>query len=307
MIKNVILDTDLGSDVDDVGAVALANIFNNQKKINLLCVTHTTSGEYGPLICEAINEFYGNKNIEVGVYKGPTFMKEELPNSYPEVTANAFSHKHKNVSELPDAVEILRKNLSSHEHVTLIFIGQLLNLYNLMKSGPDKYSNLDGLSLINEKVDAVYIMGGKFPEVTGIPSDDQPEYNLLTALEASIYTIRRLKVKTVFVDGTIGSQVTTGAKVIREHGDKHIVGFAYSHYIYREKDGSRFSWDPITVYKGCIDDSLLNEVGPGMVTIDDQGNTKFVDDKNGNFYVVTRNASYEEIKEKLDNLLSEGK
>ena len=36
MIKNLILDTDLGSDVDDVGAVALANIFHNHHLINLL-------------------------------------------------------------------------------------------------------------------------------------------------------------------------------------------------------------------------------------------------------------------------------
>ena len=307
MIKNVILDTDLGSDVDDVGAVALANILHNQKIINLLCVTHTTSGLYGPLVCEAINQFYHNDNIPVAVYKDKEFMKEELENNYPIPTSKAFPHKHQSVEEMPDAVKMLREKLENNDHVTLIFIGQLLNLCNLMKSGPDDISSLNGEELINQKADAIYIMGGGFSEVTGLPGSGQPEYNLCTALEESIYVIRRLKVKTVFVDGTIGLKVLTGARVSEKYGDSHIVGYAYSRYIYKNEDNSRFSWDPITVYVGCIEDNLFKEVGPGIVTIDDKGNTTFKEDKNGNFYVVKNNESFNKIQDVLEDLLVEGK
>lgn len=300
MIKKVILDTDLGSDVDDVGAVALANIFHNQKQIELLAVTHTTSGLYGPLVMEAVNQFYGNENIPVGVHKGREFFKEELENNYPIPTSRAFPHKHASVDEMPDAVEVLREALKNNDHVTMIFVGQLLNLANLMKSE-------GGEDLINQKVDAIYIMGGGFSEVTGSPGFDQPEYNLCTALEESIYVIRRLKVKTVFIDGTIGLKVLTGARICQKYGDSHIVSYAYSHYIYREKDGSRFSWDPITVYQGCMQDDYFNEVGPGIVTIDDKGNTSFKKDDKGNFYVVTANKSFEEIEQRLETLLTEGK
>jgi len=307
MIKNVILDTDLGSDVDDVGAVALANIFHNQKRINLLAVTHTTSGQYGPIICESINEYYGNSDIEVGVYKGPCFMKDELPDSYPEATFRAFPHKHDDPSQLPDSIEILRKKLSENEHVTLIFIGQLLNLANLMKSKADKYSNMSGEELINKKVDAVYIMGGKFPSITGLPIDDLPEYNLLTAIDSSLYAIKRLKVKTVFIDGSLGLAVNTGARISEKYKDEHIVSYAYRRYIYRNQDNSRASWDPITVYRGCIDDDLFIDVGPGFVNLDEQAKTSFVKDEKGNFFVTKLNRTVEEVQDKLEQLLVEGK
>lgn len=306
MIKNVILDTDLGSDVDDVGAVALANILHNKKIINLLCVTHTTSGLYGPLVCEAINEFYHNDGIEVGVHKGKEFLKEELENNYPHPTSEAFSHKHKSVEEMPDAVKILRKNLQNHEHITMIFIGPLLNLGNLMKSKPDEISPLNGEELINQKVDDIYIMGGGFPEITGLPKFDWPEYNLAMALDESIYSVRNLKVKTVFIDGTIGQQVNTGAKVTAKYGDKNIVGYAYSRYIYKNPDNSRFSWDPMTVYAACIKDNLFKEVGPGIVSIDEKGYTSFKEDKKGNFYIIDKNESYIKIQNVLDDLLMEG-
>ncbi len=300
MIKNVILDTDLGSDVDDVGALALANILHNKKAINLLCVTHTTSGLYGPLVCEAINQFYHNDNIVVGVHKGKEFLKEELENNYPIPTSKAFPHKHKSVEEMLDALEVLKDTLKKNDHVTMIFIGQLLNLANLMKSE-------GGEELINQKVDAIYIMGGGFSDITGLPGGDQPEYNLCTALEESIYVINRLKVKTVFVDGSIGLKVLTGARVCQKYGDSHIVSYAYSRYIYREKDNSRFSWDPITVYAGCVEDNLFEEVGPGIVTIDDKGNTTFKENRNGNFYVIKNNESFDKIQNRLDDLLVEGK
>lgn len=298
MIRKVILDTDLGSDVDDVGALALANIFHNQKKINLLAVTHTTSGLYGPLVCEAINEFYGNEDIPVGVYKGKEFLKKELVNNYPIPTSKVFPHKHSNVKKMPDALEVLKKTLKNNDHVTMIFIGQLLNLANLLKSE-------GGEELINQKVDAIYIMGGAFSEITGLPRSGQPEYNLCTALEESIYVIRRLKVKTVFIDGSIGLKVLTGARICQVYGDSHIVSYAYSRYIYREKDNSRFSWDLITVYQGCLQDDYFNEVGPGIVNIDEKGNTSFENDDKGNFYIVIANKSFEEIKERLETLLTE--
>ena len=306
MIKNVILDTDLGSDVDDVGAVALANILHNKKIINLLCVTHTTSGLYGPLVCEAINQFYHNDDIPVGVHKGKEFLKEELEDNYPIPTSKAFPHKHQNVDDMPDAVRMLRENLANHDHVTLIFVGPLMNLGNLMKSEPDNISPLNGEELINQKVDAIYIMGGGFPDVTGLPKFDWPEYNLAMALEESIYSIRRLKVKTVFVDGTIGQEVLTGAKVWKKYGDSNIVGYAYSRYIYRNDDNSRFSWDPMTVYVACIKDNLFKEVGPGIVNIDEKGYTTFKEEKNGNFFVIDKNKSYQKIQDVLDDLLMEG-
>ena len=46
--KLLIIDTDIGGDCDDAGALALANIFKNEGLIDLLGMTLTTSAPYGP-------------------------------------------------------------------------------------------------------------------------------------------------------------------------------------------------------------------------------------------------------------------
>lgn len=304
MIKKVVLDTDLGSDADDVGALALANLFHNRHIIDLLAVTYTTSSLYGPLAVSAVNTFYGNKDIPIGLYHGPDFLKEEIKDNYPTPVVEHFPHK--NLDEMLDAVKLLRKILSENKDVTLIFIGQLLNLHNLMLSNGDEISHLSGLELINQSVKEIYIMGGLFPEITGIECENKgDEYNLLTAKDASYYVFKHLTVPTKIVDGTLGAEVVTGAKGVEKFGDKNVVSYAYARYIYRNPDGSRFSWDPITVYRACIQDDLFKEVGPGTVTLSEPCRTTYKDDPNGNFYIVKANKDYQEIANRIDEWLCE--
>ena len=63
MKKVLFIDTDLGGDCDDVGAVALANIFKNNDIIEIAGMTHTTSLPWGPACIEIINKFYNNDSI----------------------------------------------------------------------------------------------------------------------------------------------------------------------------------------------------------------------------------------------------
>lgn len=308
MIKNLILDTDLGSDVDDVGAVALANIFHNHHLINLLCITHTTSDKYGPLIVEAINNYYNNSNLEVGVYNGPLFKDELIKNSYNEPTVNAFYHKHNSKEEMVDSIKLLRQKIANNKDITLVFIGQLVNLYYLMTSNGDEFSCLSGLELINQNVKEIYIMGGSFPEITEIKSDlINGEYNLLTALKESTYCLNNLKVKTTMIDYTLGKDINVGAKLVNKYHDKNIVSYAYQRYIYKNQDCSRSSWDLIAIYRACVEDDLFNEVGPGNIDIDEKGITKFQLSKKGNFYILKANKSFKEIEDKIEGWLLEEK
>ena len=42
-MENLIIDTDFGFDCDDAGALAVANILINERKINILAVTHSVT------------------------------------------------------------------------------------------------------------------------------------------------------------------------------------------------------------------------------------------------------------------------
>ncbi len=68
---NIILDTDMGSDCDDVGALALLHQYTDQGKVEIIGVMYS-SGKvpYGAGVVEAINVYYGRPDIPVGAYQG---------------------------------------------------------------------------------------------------------------------------------------------------------------------------------------------------------------------------------------------
>lgn len=63
MPKKIFIDTDIGPDCDDAGALAIANRLHHEKRIELLGVTHCTSDIGGSYTVSAINQWFGNSGI----------------------------------------------------------------------------------------------------------------------------------------------------------------------------------------------------------------------------------------------------
>lgn len=59
----------MGMDVDDVGAVTLANALHLSGEAELIAVLHNTGFKLGAGGVSAINTFYGNAAVEVGAFK----------------------------------------------------------------------------------------------------------------------------------------------------------------------------------------------------------------------------------------------
>jgi hypothetical protein len=55
----LIVDTDIGFDVDDAGALAVANKLADFGEVNLLAMGFATSNQYGAAAINAINSYYG--------------------------------------------------------------------------------------------------------------------------------------------------------------------------------------------------------------------------------------------------------
>lgn len=66
-MENLIIDTDLGFDCDDAGALAIANKLHNEGKIKILAVTHSVDKKIGGDAIRAVNDYYGNSGIPIGV------------------------------------------------------------------------------------------------------------------------------------------------------------------------------------------------------------------------------------------------
>ena len=67
---NLIVDTDLGFDVDDAGALAVAHHYADLGEVNLLATMHSTACDLGIAAVNVINTYYGRGHLPLGAYKG---------------------------------------------------------------------------------------------------------------------------------------------------------------------------------------------------------------------------------------------
>src|SRR5207237_4193332 len=65
----VIFDTDIGPDVDDVGAAAILNALADNGEARILAMGACTSSEWGAPCLDAINTYYGRPDIPIGTIK----------------------------------------------------------------------------------------------------------------------------------------------------------------------------------------------------------------------------------------------
>ena len=66
---------------------------------------------------------------------------------------------------MPDAKYLYRKILAAQpdRSVVISSVGLLTNLEDLMKTGPDEFSPLDGKALLAKKVRLIGMMAGEYP------------------------------------------------------------------------------------------------------------------------------------------------
>ncbi len=149
--EKILLDTDIGSDIDD--AVALAYLLS-EPRCELLGVTTVTGAAYKrTALTKHLVEAAG-KNIPVVTgYENPLVIEQrqgEAPqasklSSVPEALAG----------DPGDAVEFLRENILRHRgEVTLLAVGPFTNVARLIEADPEILSNLKEL----------VIMGGKYSD-----------------------------------------------------------------------------------------------------------------------------------------------
>ena len=67
--QNIIIDTDIFSDVDDIGALAVANVCHNLGLVDLKGVAINTRSKYGALAASVINTYFGNAHIPIAAIR----------------------------------------------------------------------------------------------------------------------------------------------------------------------------------------------------------------------------------------------
>jgi hypothetical protein len=200
----LIFDTDMMGDVDDVGTAAVLHALADQGEVKILAMGLSGKNPWSPLCLDALNTYFGRSDIPIGVVKGTAFDKRSR---YAETVAQEFPHKLKSADDAPDAAALYRKVLAEQpdKSVVMVSVGQVTNFRNLLKTGLDEHSDLDGVDLVRHKVKAWVCMGGKIPEGR--------EANLIHDGPAAAYAIEHWPTPIVFSGWEIGQQIMTGAKL----------------------------------------------------------------------------------------------
>ena len=293
----LIIDTDLGNDCDDAGALAVMHNLKKEYPFELLAICCSTSYVEGAYTAELINRHYGaccpiGQNEVLG---WPTFDAKEL------YTQKICSKDDRELSvNVNTYIKTMRKALAtSDEKVTLVILGPM-NAFNLfLLSSSDETSPLDGVSLINNNVEHIYVMGGKFckEKVYYYDNEVTEEWNIKCDPQSVQNFLASIKVCITFVPYEIGL-METGINLFKNADNP--VSKCYRIYA----NGERFSWDLITVYYAITKNNEYFEESPlGRISVSDIGETNHQADEDGIHTYLLAKRSKEEIKKLIDRYL----
>lgn len=239
----LILDTDLGPDCDDVGAMALMHCLADSGEVKILATVSSNADERVVPGIEVINGYFNRPDIPVAVTKSPTAVSltslhqskwtDALPARYPHPTAKS--------TDAPDAVRLYRQLLSQQpdQSVVICTIGFFTNLRALLESPSDAYSALTGRELVARKVKRLVAMAGEFPAGR--------EFNVYCDAEASKVVAEQWPTEIIFSGFEIGDKVFTGRRLVGMPVENSPVKEAYAMSVAGGDDEDRMSWDQTAV------------------------------------------------------------
>ncbi len=217
----IIFDTDFGGDADDLGALAMLHNFHNRGECELLGIASWSTEQYVIPAMDAVNRFYNNQGIPMGIRSKNSHFSGE---NYNKPIADALPHKLTN-QDVPLALDLYRKLLSEEDDksVTIVTVGPLKNIMDLIQSEGDSHSPLKGNELIEKKVKQFVIMGGHFPQ-------GKNEWNFNGNMPGvTRFVLENLTVPVVFSGFEVGVAIQSGA--VFENLDKsHPLYVGFKHF-----------------------------------------------------------------------------
>lgn len=232
-IPRIIFDADMSSDHDDAGALALLHGLADLGECEILaCMASSTNG--GTALCmQAINTYYGRAGIPCGRRPDCTG-----PGSYPGTISAEFPHPlYAGYADPPLSVELYRRILAAQpdRSVTIVTVGYLNNLQDLLQSQADAHSPLAGRSLVARKVRLWSCMGGVYPRGY--------EFNFTVEKTAACAVVNGWPTAAMFSGFAIGNPLVTGARLMQTPRDNPI------RRVWELKGGANHaSWDQTAVY-----------------------------------------------------------
>lgn len=294
----VILDTDIGPDYDDVGAMAVLHALADSGQVVPLAVIASNSHELVVPAIDILNTYFGRPDLPTGAPKGEGVPYAKATQGWPELIAEKYPHKIKSSADAPDAVETYRKILSEQpdSSVTIVTVGFLTNMAALLDSKSDSFSSLSGKELVTQKVKRLVSMAGRFPKGR--------EYNVFIDSLASEKVFTQWPTEVIFSGFEIGMKVVTGQRVIHNDALNSPVKDVYAKAMSFSRGDSlgRMSWDQTAVLIAVKGAEPYFGLQRGHY-VPEGGNNAWRDDPDGPHAYMTFKRPVEEITETIENLM----
>ncbi len=277
----IIFDSDMGPDYDDVGAITILHALADSGYAKILATVSSTKYEGVAGVLNTFNTYFNRKKIPIGVPKEKASEQKDWQHWTDSILAK-YPHRIKENSEVPDAVEVYRKVLAKQpdKSVTIVTVGFLTNLANLLESKADKYSSLSGKELISKKVKQLVSMAGGFPSGR--------EFNVFTDSTASKKVFENWPTPVLYDGFEIGVKIKTGLPLIKNEKIKNIQVkdvFSLCIPMAKEDELGRMSWDEVAVFVAIKGYKPWFNIKTGKIIVEDSGSNKWDYNSTGQSYI----------------------
>ncbi len=283
----VIFDTDIGSSTDDLFALETLYRYHDAGLCRLLGVVVDREGEEYAACADVMNTFFGHGDTPLAlVRKGISAPKvwidyKALPAYTNPDGTPMFNRTLSDYSTIPDGWQLYRILLASQpDHsVSIVSVGFVTCLAQLLESQGDSYSPLSGVELVRRKVKCAYLMGGVFG------NSEESDFNFAQGMEfaKTFFELWPDDVDVVFSPMEVGQEIEyTPDQVIADISwiDKHPIKQVYMNC---NCNTGQKMWDPLTVVNAVEGDVLFKMSPRGRVTLTDEAETIFTQSPGGNF------------------------
>ncbi len=303
----VVLDTDMGNDIDDVFAIGVLHALQSRGECRIVAITVSKEHPLSAPFCDVLNTFYGQPNIPIGVLRigspsgdGPYLQQVMKPR---DDGSPAFPHRLKASSDAPPAVSVLRKELADLRDgsAVLVAIGPLTNIRDLLISAADQHSRLDGRALVAAKVRKLVVMAGDF-------SKPKAEFNVFSDLDAASSVFTNWPTELVACPYEMGEWIHFPEQSLEKD-----FRFPVPHPLliadlasFGGKRNGFMAWDLVAVlYAIRPDRDYFNFSEPGIIHIDRAGVTTLNEATQAKHRYLVPRGSPDRVREALTSLASQ--
>jgi inosine-uridine nucleoside N-ribohydrolase len=285
---SIIFDTDMGPDYDDIGAITLLHAMADSGECRILATMASNKHPYIAAVLNVMNTYFKRPGIPIGVVRGNA-VNIIAGQKWDSILAADYPQTIQSNDQAENALTLYRKILAAQpdKSVTVVTVGFLTNMANLLQSAPDKFSPLNGAALIKQKVKLLVSMAARFDDEMG----KFKEFNVVKDSAASVTAFSNWPTPIIFSGFEIGWKIHTGLPIVNNPAISHSPVkdvFARSIPMDPNDKNGRASWDETAVLVAVRGYGKYFDVVKGTIICNADGSNGW--NKNGqrDYYLVQK-------------------